>query len=246
MALSDGIHKGQTFTKMERFAAQEYQATNLYKYLNGDLRSGKELKPNTERVREQLDGMMDRSSLPKPVMLFRGGVNQFGGEGFGSQPVTIKAGTTIEDKGYGSTSTTWETSVNFGDGGLIAIRAPKGSKAIGFGKVVGRNFNDENEILLPRGSRYRVTDEVITRGSSDTGFFKYRVVDLLPPAAAPRAPVAPKPGTYGPTEPSGQGTLFKSAAERLRDKYSWKPGDVTIRPSTQEEIDQADANVAAA
>ena len=166
-------------------------------------------------------------------MVFRGTMN-----------ASFQSGSTIEDKGFGSTTTSWTIARGFrmSEREMVAIRVPAGAKAIGVNYVTG-SPSSENEILFARGSRYRVTDEVITKTRLGKKS-KFRVLDLLPPERTAA------PTTYGPSfEPSGQGTLFKSAAseeERLRDKYSWGPGDVTLRPTTQAENDEADANVQAA
>lgn len=99
---------------------------------------------------EHLDKALSRSKLPSSLQAYRGAVGM---------PVP-KVGSTFVDKGYMSTSVRQESTQAYleqatGSKIFYKILLPKGTKG-GYVSSLGPNPQD-NEVLLPRGSKFRIT-----------------------------------------------------------------------------------------
>lgn len=131
-------------------AAQTYTG-NDYSDINGGLRSGKVPRQYETTVRN-LDSAIDQSRLPDNTVLYRG-MNMSP-----DMAANMKPGAVFSDKAYTSTSINPRIPESFARGEgktLMRIKARAGSKGLAVNNI--SNFDGEHEILLPRGSRYKVT-----------------------------------------------------------------------------------------
>ena len=136
---------------------------NYNKRLNADLRSGKPVGTREDTVKA-LDAAIAKHSFNKDI-----GV---------SAPLASKLtpGVVFKDKGYTSTSLDFSIADDFsgfdrGAKGLVMrIRVPAGRKAAPINGL--SSIPDENEVLLPRGSSYKVIGNA-------TGRYQGRTVSFL-------------------------------------------------------------------
>ncbi|HEX3307208.1 MAG TPA: ADP-ribosyltransferase, partial [Streptosporangiaceae bacterium] len=133
-------------TAAERKAYADY--VSQYRYVNGELRENAGVIPlgrataADRRLAAGLDSAMERSGLPEDIFVHRvGGTVEFEG---GIPTV----GAEWTDHGYVSTS----TRVKAPHRGEVQMRilAPRGTRAVATSEL------DVNEVLLDRGSRFRV------------------------------------------------------------------------------------------
>lgn len=72
---------------------------------------------------------------------------------------SVSVGSTLVDKGYGSTSVSEGFATNWGSGGnikvLMKIEVPKSSKILPLGSLTGHS--NEYEVLFPRNSQFKIT-----------------------------------------------------------------------------------------
>ena len=94
---------------------------------------------------KNLDRVIDDTSVPQDISAYRS-------EGYGPPP-GMKIGMTFTDYGYVSTSVNSGKSSNRRE---ITIEIPRGAKALAL-ESIGLGINDEEEVLLPRGTRFQVT-----------------------------------------------------------------------------------------
>lgn len=143
-------------------AVQSY-ADVLFAPINGGLRrSGGDLKSKefvdkeSVEVIKTLDAAMAKSSLKEDISLYRGASNK--------RNKTFKVGQTLQDSGFSSTSLRSESAEAFlGDTDntpyIMKISAKKGQKALlpGQNKLAKKQTAQEVEVLLPRGTSYKIT-----------------------------------------------------------------------------------------
>lgn len=145
----------------------QYQRKGLYPS-ETDQRLAKEYYGSTGNVKQDCDNLasaLDKASAPKTIITYRG----LKGE------LNLKKGDEFTDDGFTSTSLNLHTAAGFGDytpgrmstaGRQVAkITIPKGAKAAAV-NAVGRVKRNEAEIVVQRGSRYRVTKVNRTRRQS--------------------------------------------------------------------------------
>lgn len=146
--------KAKEPTKDEKAALEDYmwEGSNLYKDLNRFLRKGTHEDNNkwtTETLQAkqaQLDSYMKKSTLPADTTVFRG-IDSDVLFADGEPPMP---GTLIRDDGFVSTSTSLKEAGWFGDV-MLHMQLPKGFNAID-------TQSDEAEVLLPRGTQFKVTE----------------------------------------------------------------------------------------
>ena len=146
--------KAKEPTPEEKQALEDYmwEGANLYKDLNGYLRTGqhednqKWTKETLAEKQAQLDSYMKKSVLESDLQVYRGINSDVLFDG-GEPPMP---GTVIRDDGFVSTSTSEKEAGWFGDA-MLHITLPKGFHAID-------TKSDEAEVLLPRGTQFKVTD----------------------------------------------------------------------------------------
>lgn len=174
-----GPEKYARFVEKERMpwqlsTPQERVAWDAYKTesddMNGLLR-GTLKKPLTEarqsdmlRYVEGLDGALDRAVLPRGVKVYRG-INSVELRG------TLKKGSEFVDHGFISTTGDIDRMEDFAagftglqkEGAILAeIRVPKGYRAGFFDRYGTGDW--ESEVLLPRGTRFRVISTKVDAG----------------------------------------------------------------------------------
>lgn len=135
---------------------QTYAANGAFSHINGGLRSGEKLSPQLERIAEDIDRGIASSQLPREATLFRG----VSGRRSTQQWNAAAVGDEIVDPAFGSTSTMEHVgggySKGFGarPGVELRITTPKGFPAA---PIPSETFASERELLLPRGTKYKVT-----------------------------------------------------------------------------------------
>lgn len=167
----------------ESFTAEERELFNQY-FLNGIdmnrlLRAG--TLADNDKLRslvEQLDEALARRALKQDVTLYRG--FSLPVEQLPSDPAKL-VGTILDDAGFQSTSISREVSEEFLVGGpgkqriMLEVRAKAGNRGT---YLVGANDDiDELEMLLPRGSKFRVA-----AASEEQGVWRL-TVDIVDDAA---------------------------------------------------------------
>ncbi|HEY7119658.1 MAG TPA: ADP-ribosyltransferase [Tepidisphaeraceae bacterium] len=109
---------------------------------------------------ETLDRAIDRTTLDRDIVGWRG----LSARSFGPDPEKL-VGTIIEDHGFVSTSLREDVGRKFydfaneegKDGALVEILLPRGAKIAPMDAIITKDFGSwEEEILLPRDSRFRV------------------------------------------------------------------------------------------
>lgn len=117
--------------------------------LRGDIPMSGELRARVEK----LDEAISRATLTQDVTTYRG----VGGD-FGRQLQNAKIGDSFVDKGYVSTAAQKEYAQRFVDkapsnGTMLHVRIPAGRSAA----PVPSNYAEESEMLIGRGSSFRIT-----------------------------------------------------------------------------------------
>lgn len=141
----------QALSKKQTNAAKMYTGES-YHDINGGLRSGKVPADYQATVRE-LDSAISQSKLPENTVLYRG---------MSMSPELsskIKPGATFSDSAYTSTSINPRIPASFARGEgktMMRIKAKKGQSGLAVNNV--SNYDGEHEVLLPRGTSYRVTN----------------------------------------------------------------------------------------
>ena len=136
---------------------------SAFRPINEGLRSGS-VSPQYQGTVTKLDSAIAKSpELPKDMITWRGG--SFDPQAPQADRIADVGGT-LEFRGYTSTSIRTSVSQNFGSGapGTVSyeIRPPPGQSLRGIfvPNVPGNRFPNENEVLLPRGSKFRVLERV--------------------------------------------------------------------------------------
>ncbi len=149
---------------------------DTYTRINGYLRGKQEMvssdRSYREWIQEIIDGMsseMETQELPTDMKLYRGLSSprclfDDGWERMSLSELQEKyVGKVFSDKAFCSTSTKREAALDFAktwDGTMIEIDAPKGANGVFMGSMSKRNQangNDEKEVLLQKGSVFRIT-----------------------------------------------------------------------------------------
>lgn len=146
---TEEIHAVESYTG---YFSEQINAT-----LRGTVEDGRVMTPGLNKTIAHMDSAFGASvPLSREAVVFRG-IDY-------TVHLPDKAGATFKDKGF--TSTTLDAKVagsSFaGAHGTIAwIRLPKGARVL---NVAGRGlaqFKKEKEVLLPRGSRFRITGKTV-------------------------------------------------------------------------------------
>lgn len=124
----------------------------------------------------KMDTALVASQIPEDITVFRG----MPAEALPKDAV----GTEFTDKAYGSTSLDYKTAEKFGrwvreDGlhpAIIEIRVPKGNDGIYMENLWD---NGEYEVLLPRGTKYKVVSEIQKPLFGIAGGVRYLTVEVV-------------------------------------------------------------------
>jgi hypothetical protein len=126
---------------------------NGYQTINKHLRTGAAKGQMTDQNIANLDKAIDKTSLSKDTILYRGTAFSAYSTQLGDDP-SKWVGKTFEDKGYMSTTVDFNQSFS---GVKAVIRAPKGTKGGFLGNLPGGTHNNELEILMARGTKMAIT-----------------------------------------------------------------------------------------
>jgi hypothetical protein len=146
-ALRPQVNKPMTLTPAEKKSIKSYGELD-FDSMNGGLREGESDWLKDPEV-QTLTGLIDKSRTAKDVIVYRG---------LRDMPSalrkTLTSGGVFTDRGFVSTSLAREAAETFpkgfGDDWVMRIQVPKGSK--GYMLPTG----DEYELLLQRGSRFKI------------------------------------------------------------------------------------------
>lgn len=149
-------------TKKERDELRNYTETD-FTSINRRLRTGGKLyqmseEDFNEKV-QQIDSALGKAEIPEPVVSYRGVIGDFAKKLGESKP-----GEVVTDLGYSSTSLREGKAVEFaGDNGIsltsntvMRISIPAGTKGAYLNAAKISTYVGENEILLARGTKFRV------------------------------------------------------------------------------------------
>lgn len=143
----------------QKQAAKTYTG-ETYTAINGGLRKGG-LDPVHDATVRDLDSAISKSELPENTVLYRGmELND-------NLRNNIKPGATFTDQAYTSTSLDQGNPSRFAggeNGAVMRIKAQKGQKGLAMQSI--SDYPEEKEVLLPRGTKYKITG--VTR-DPDTG-----------------------------------------------------------------------------
>lgn len=126
---------------------------NGYSAINGYLRGTNPASALTKQNIGNIDAVLARSRMPEDTVVYRGIKPPFSKE-----ILAAKVGSTISDPGYVSTSLKGDTSKAFAtpEGVVLKMLLPKGNSAYVMNGRGASHYPKEHEVLLPRGSRFRV------------------------------------------------------------------------------------------
>jgi hypothetical protein len=155
-----------------RLSAAEKTALNSYsefgyKGLNEDLRSGAAFATDIHGATiKRLDAAINRGRILRDVYVYRGR------ELPGGLDARRLVGRTIKDRAFVSTSLSRRTGETFAGGSLLVrVRLKAGTKAAALSKI------EENEVLLPRNSKFRIKSVKRTKDGLSVAEAEY-----IPPA----------------------------------------------------------------
>lgn len=166
-------------------AYTDIQYANINPLLRGQKQDfGGRAEASTARMHTRnIDSAMKKSALSDDFVLYRG----MHGDG-----AALKPGTVFSDKAFVSTTADEYAAVNWSvtaqkrspvqTGTVLTIRAPKGTSAVPIGSGQSVRTSDEQEVLLNRGTRFRVIGRtvedntfVLARTNQRTGTIVHRV-----------------------------------------------------------------------
>jgi len=165
----DGSTGGAEKNPKIRDAFENYDNVG-YEKVNEELRSGK-LKGEAKETVETMDQAFAKASLAKDATAYR----YFGPKTY-AKLSKLEAGAVFQDKGFVSTATSlkgaqdfakWHATAVLGkprlaeqeQGKIVTINVPKGSKAVSMTDFVDEAKNGEKELLLNRGTQFRVVSK---------------------------------------------------------------------------------------
>ena len=149
----------------EREALGRYKNTDDYMSLNSRLREGRDLGDKA-KLRDDIDTALSRAVLPEDVTVVRG--MSFGID----RPAEwegLRTGSTIQDRGYMSTTFDPKSAEEFGGQYVLHLHVPAGSHAAPIDSFGNQRTGYEGEILVARDSTLHVLRvEPVTSGVSTT------------------------------------------------------------------------------
>jgi tetratricopeptide (TPR) repeat protein len=137
-------------TTNEHYAAGMMYSGGDYQTINAALRRGEVLTGDAARAQAGLDAALDlpQSTLPRDATLYRGLSGKEARERFAN----VKPGDTFEDLAYTSTAANADSVVR-NENIVFNISAPAGTMAA----PIPSKYSSEQELLLGRGTKFRVT-----------------------------------------------------------------------------------------
>jgi ADP-ribosyltransferase exoenzyme len=123
-----------------------YYTSSGYYDINDALRSNKSGSKNIKGYIQDIDAVMNESpGAPTNMLVYRGVSTRY---------KDFQPGDIFQDNGYPSTSISEYNADSWKSGGTLEIRVPKGHKGIYIDTI--SNAPQEQEFLLPRGTKFRV------------------------------------------------------------------------------------------
>lgn len=212
--------------------ADAYQGPGLYKKINSRLRNGEELAGRPAEVAQGLDRLMDRYRTTEALRVYRGRRSIRGDEDV--------PGAVIEDLAYPSTTLSPDIADEFTndkDTGVVwDITIPAGLNAMVMnGLVDDPEFSREEEVLLPRGTRFLIL------GKEEKDGKPWIHAIALPPNPTPPEPASP--GTTTTNSRTRPGTTPPAprppASSSSRGSTPGEPGARSTDPTTPDESSTA-------
>jgi hypothetical protein len=149
-----GAYSEPSSTPSQKAAFQAFQDAG-YAPINGALREGGSAKPSVKAAIKEMDSAFKASGgLGESVTVYRGMA--------ASHFDSVAVGAIVKDKGFACTTTDKKIAAQFAkraNGVSVEIRLPKGAKAMRIGKITGKNMHNENEVLLGRGTKFKVVSK---------------------------------------------------------------------------------------
>lgn len=148
--------------------------------INSGLRDGTLSEAHRKTV-DDLTKLIDSSSVPRDIVAYRGVVGNF------AQTLIGSVGKKVTDSGFSSTTISKTYGEEFTDmfnyprqtAALIEVRVPKGTKGLYVSpKIKPPDADDEYELLLQRGTKYRVVSATPTK--NNPSFTHTIVVEVEP------------------------------------------------------------------
>lgn len=142
-----------SLSKEEKHALGVYYGAGAGR-INTTLRLGAELENYDRLTTKFIDQALDKSEVPENLVVFRGmyhpGLSKAIDRGKAMDMI-------VTEKGYTSTTTSKKIArekftIPDDDSIIAEIRLPKGTK----GGLISPDYSEENEILLPKGTQFRV------------------------------------------------------------------------------------------
>lgn len=139
----------------EHFPSELHYSKGGDEIVNPELRSGKPLTPEAEKLKNGLDKAfsLPESRLPREATLYRGMSDDplLGQNGIKDRFKDIKPGDIVEDPAFTSTAYS-ESAKSRNEQIVFTIRAPAGTPAL----PIRSQFSGEGELLLPRNTKLMV------------------------------------------------------------------------------------------
>lgn len=145
---------GKSLPPEQKKALRDYSDDKIYKQINGGLRDTKGEAPaaHADTVKH-LDAAIASAPPTKEDMLLYRGIDHINAK-------KLAVGSEFTDHGYTSTTHNYDTAESFGGDAIIHMTVPKGTRAAAMdatGAAIQQGAKSENEYLLPRGTKYKVT-----------------------------------------------------------------------------------------
>lgn len=152
-AWGDKAYQGwsQKLSGKEKDAIETYVG-HEHEVLNRALRAGEGMTDWARDIVKNLDSAIEKGRTDRDVVTHRGVTHKDV-----IDQIVNNVGGTFKDAGYHSTSVDVDAAGHFAAGKmLLNVHVPKGSRAAYVGVLRMQN-HQEREMILPRGSRYRIT-----------------------------------------------------------------------------------------
>lgn len=154
------VEQQASWNKSEKMAMQQYTGW-VYKPINKQMRHENEadLPFDQRNIVHDLQTGLAKSSLPDDLMVYRGlgfTASQTILRQMGINSPSEAVGHGFMDRAFGSSSLDSSIAESFASHNIVMeLKLPKGTKAV----VTGENSNipEENEIIIQRGARYKIT-----------------------------------------------------------------------------------------
>ena len=154
------VNPSPVLTVNEVDALVKYTGSSYYENLNNSLRGMDDMWIENKEINKNLNNIMNKFSLQKDMVLYRGTSKDGLGELKNLKPEEM-IGKTFTESAYMSTSMKPNIGSDFSDGVTLTINAPKGTSGLNVSKF---STYSEAEILLNAGQKMKITNAKIING----------------------------------------------------------------------------------